>query len=166
MGISPLPEDLEGETCPYVFKKACSPHLAAEQEGREISLNKIAKTITDLRRSFEYVLVEGAGGLCAPMTRDTNAMTFVRDRGYPLIIVTSSRLGSLHHSLSLFELVAIHEIPVAAVVYNRFEEEDTEIGDDSLGIIKEALNKCGYDAPVIELGDTRNAQEYDFSCLI
>lgn len=166
MGISLLPEDKAGETCAYTFTKACSPHLAAKVDGREISLNKVAKSITAIRRSFDYVLVEGAGGLCAPMTREISSMRFVKEQGYPLVVVTSSRLGSLHHTVSLLELVAIHGLTIAAVLYNRFQEEDEEIGADSKEIVQEAMNEFGFTAPLIEFGDVAMKKEYDFSCLL
>ena len=166
MGISLLPEDKAGDTCTYSFAKPCSPHLAAKIEGRKISLNKIAKSITEIRRSFDYVLVEGAGGLCAPMTREMSSMRFVKEQGYPLVLVTSSRLGSLHHTVSLLELIAIHGLRVAAVLYNRYREEDEEIGDDSKEIVQEVMNEFGFTAPLIEISDIESTKEYDFSCLL
>lgn len=166
MGVPLLPEDKAGETCAYTFPKACSPHLAAKLAGREISLNKVAKSITKIGRGFDYVLVEGAGGLCAPMTREISSMRFVKEQGYPLIVVTSSRLGSIHHTVSLLELVAIHGLPIAAVLYNRYQEVDVEIGDDSKEIVQEAMTEFGFTAPLIEFGDIAIDQEYDFSCLL
>ncbi|MBU0959939.1 MAG: dethiobiotin synthase, partial [Proteobacteria bacterium] len=43
MGIDLLPEDLNGLTCPYVFSKPCSPHLAAELEGTAVDPERIRK---------------------------------------------------------------------------------------------------------------------------
>lgn len=166
MGVGLLPEDKAGDTCAYTFDKPCSPHLAAQIEGRQISLNRIAKSITEIRRGFEYVLVEGAGGFCAPITREFSTMRFVKDQGYPVVIVTSSRLGSLHHTVSLLELVAIHGINIAAVLYNRYQEKDEEIGDDSKTMIQDAMTEFGFTAPLIEFSDAAEEREYDFSCLL
>lgn len=62
MGVDLLPEDQSGLTCPYVFSKPCSPHLAAELEGTVIDPEKSAGQ----QRGWQQVLTmsssKGQGG--------------------------------------------------------------------------------------------------------
>ena len=37
-GIPFTEEDREGLTCPYIFSYPCSPHMAAERDGRELDM--------------------------------------------------------------------------------------------------------------------------------
>ena len=67
--LSPDAEELE-EMVPFIFEPACSPHLAAAKARREISLERIVEAFHRLLRRHERVIVEGAGGLLAPITGD------------------------------------------------------------------------------------------------
>jgi dethiobiotin synthetase len=48
---------------PYTFKLAASPHLAAEKENTKIAPSKISDSFKTLARDFDFVIVEGVGGL-------------------------------------------------------------------------------------------------------
>ena len=58
-GIDLTAEDLQGDTCPYLFEYPCSPHLAAKLEGREINEKIIEKSTALLAEKYDYVLLEG-----------------------------------------------------------------------------------------------------------
>ena len=151
MGIEPLAEDKSHITCPYLFHKPCSPHLAAEREGIALDPNHITAATRELSESYDYVLLEGAGGLCAPLTRQISTIDYVVGNGYPVILVSSSRLGSLHHTNSLIELAYLKGIEVCGIIYNRYGEQDVEIGDDSRVIIAETMTHFGFTGPVIDM---------------
>ena len=90
-----LPEDREGLTMPEIYSYPCSPHLAAEIDGRPIDFCKIEKATTVLSDRYDAVLLEGAGGLMVPLTRELLTIDYIAQKGYPLIYVTSGRLGSI-----------------------------------------------------------------------
>ena len=98
-GIGLTEHDRNGSTCPYVFAYPCSPHLAAEQEQRPIDLETIDAATQTLLQSYDTVLLEGAGGLMVPLNREQTLLDFAAERGYPLVLVTSGRLGSINHTL-------------------------------------------------------------------
>ena len=58
-GIDLTEEDLQGETCPYLFEYPCSPHLAARLEGREINEKIIEKSTAFLAEKYDYVRWRG-----------------------------------------------------------------------------------------------------------
>ena len=68
MGCGLLPEDRERLTMPEIFSYPCSPHLAAEIDGRPIDLAGIERATVELSRRYDAVLLEGAGGLMVPLT--------------------------------------------------------------------------------------------------
>ena len=53
-GIDLTAEDLQGDTCPYLFEYPCSPHLAAKLEGREINEKIIEKSTALLALSSRF----------------------------------------------------------------------------------------------------------------
>jgi dethiobiotin synthetase len=165
-GIELLPEDYANETCPYTFKFPASPHLAAEMEERVIDPKQISKCINKLAESYEYVLLEGAGGIMVPLSRDLLTADFIAEQNYSLIVVSSSRLGSINHTLLTLEAALNRNIPIAGVVYNEYPLEKSEIAEDSKLIIKDWLKSHNIEAPLIsapQVKDLNNPPTIDFS---
>jgi adenosylmethionine-8-amino-7-oxononanoate aminotransferase len=90
---------------PYLYEPACSPHLAAAREGREISVARIVEAFGNLLKRHECVVVEGAGGLLAPIGEDTTMLDVMAALGLPVILVARPGLGTINHTmLSVREL--------------------------------------------------------------
>jgi len=151
MGIDLLPEDKNGLTCPYVFPKACSPHLAAELASQTIDIPHITKATETLVAEYDHVILEGAGGLLVPLTRETTLLDYLERQGYPLILVSSPRLGSINHTLSALELAKSRGIFVSGLVYNCYDATDTVIREDSRKVFMSALIKYGFPAKIVDL---------------
>ena len=98
-GIPFTDEDTRGLTCPYIFTYPCSPHMAAAKDGKCIDLDTITQATRRLRETYEYVLLEGAGGLMVPNDMESLTIDYVKEQAYPLILVTSGKLGSINHTL-------------------------------------------------------------------
>ena len=165
-GIELLNEDIAKATCPYTFKFPASPHLAAEMDGCTIDPEYIAKCVNKLAGSYECVLLEGAGGLMVPLTRDLLTADFIAGQGYSVIVVSSSRLGSINHTLLTMEAALSRNIPVAGVIYNEYPPEKPAIAEDSKSIISEWMKKHKVTAPLIpspEVKDLNNPPTIDFS---
>jgi len=153
MGIDLLPEDISGQTCSYTFTKPCSPHLAAELEQETIDLKRITEATEDLAADYEYVLLEGAGGLLVPLTREVSFLDYLQKQKYSLIIVSSPRLGSINHTLAALELAEGRGIEVIGIVYNCYGEHDNEIRRDSQKMFVSYLLKYGFSPNIVDLED-------------
>jgi len=103
--------------CPYRFVPACSPHLAAQQAGDRIEHSRIASQFNLLRREFEIVLVEGAGGILAPFNEDSKTIDLVNELGLPVVIVSRPGLGTLNHTLLTLFYLREHGARIAGVVF-------------------------------------------------
>jgi dethiobiotin synthetase len=151
MGIDLLPEDHSGLTCPYVFAKACSPHLAADLENTSIDTQYITAATEQLAAEYDHVILEGAGGLLVPLNHDKTFLDYLEQRKYPMILVTSPRLGSINHTLAALELAGNRGIHVRGIVYNCWDAEDKTIRKDSRKVFLSALSKYGFLPVVVEI---------------
>ena len=140
-GIDLTAEDLQGGTCPYLFEYPCSPHLAAKLEGREINEKIIEKSTALLAEKYDYVLLEGAGGLMVPYCDEATTLHYIQSNNYPLILVTSGKLGSINHTLLSLEACRSHGVPVLSVMYNGYPEYDSIISQETQGYLKGYLKK-------------------------
>lgn len=140
MGTGMLPEDRERLTMPEIYTYPCSPHLAEEIDHRPIDFARIEEGTKELSRRFDTVLLEGAGGLMVPLTRNLLTIDYVARHGYPLILVTSGRLGSINHTLLSLEAIQRRGIRLHTVAYNLFPpEEDKIIQRDTQEYIRDYL---------------------------
>jgi len=102
----------------YCLGAPLSPHLAARMEGINISIERIREQIPHYNRNL---IVEGAGGLMAPL----NDNEFVKDLILALqarvVLVTRKYLGSLNHSLLTASACAQFNIPVLGWVFNGYD---------------------------------------------
>ncbi len=151
MGCDVYPEDRSGLTCPYVFRFPGSPHLAAALEGRRIDTRRLAAATRALARRYEIVLVEGVGGLQVPLTRKTTVLDFVARQGWPVLLVSSPRLGSINHTLLSLEALHTRRLPLAGVLYNLHPAARAEIVSDTRRVIQTALRRMGCTTPVLDL---------------
>lgn len=141
-GTGYLPEDREGLTMPEIFSYPCSPHLAARIDHRPIDFTKIERATLELARRYDTVLVEGAGGLMVPLTEDYLTIDYIAEKRYPLVFVTSGKLGSINHTLLSLEAIARRGIVLDTVLYNLYPtEEDKTIQEDTMRFIRNYLSK-------------------------
>lgn len=117
MGIE-LPEDVRRITAPECFTYPASPDLAARMDGRSIDFERIETCVVLLDQAYDVVLVEGAGGLMVPLTENLTTIDYVKHRQWPMLFVTSGKLGSINHTLLSWEALVNRQITLSAVIYN------------------------------------------------
>ena len=146
-----FPEDGAGLTAPQVFKFPSSPLLAAALEGRTVDLAAITRAVDACAARHEIVLVESAGGLDVPLTEDRLTVDYAAERGWPLILVTCGRLGSINHTLLSLEAAKARGMPVAGVVYNWSAGADPLIDHDTPETTRRYLARWGFPPVVVRV---------------
>lgn len=157
MGCGLFDEDRDGTTMPALYAYPASPHLAAKLEGRALDLDAIAAATARLRARHDTVLVEGAGGLMVPLTTELLTIDYVARQGWPVILVTSGRLGSINHTLLSLEAIAARGIALHGIAWNsRDDGSDEVIAAESRRYIRGWMQARfpqarWYDVPVLML---------------
>ncbi len=142
MGTGFLLEDETKLTMPEIFTYPASPHLATKLDGRENDFAKIEFATKRLKEKYQAVLLEGAGGLMVPLTTDLLTIDYVVENQYPLILVTSGRLGSINHTILSLEALKSRGLVLYALAYNLNDEsEDELISKDTAEYLKVYLAK-------------------------
>ncbi|ENX61342.1 MULTISPECIES: dethiobiotin synthase [Acinetobacter] len=152
MGSGWFKEDHEKLTMPEIFTYPASPHLATRLDGRDLDFAKIEAATKELAQRFEVVLLEGAGGLMVPLTTELLTIDYIAQHQFPVILVTSGRLGSINHTLLSLEALKQRGLSLHALVYNlKDESKDPLISKDTADYLKAYLAKHFPDAQWIEL---------------
>ena len=135
-------EDETKLTMPEIFSYPASPHLATQMDGREIDFAKIEDATLQLASKYDRVLLEGAGGLMVPLTKDLLSIDYIQQQSLPVILVSSGRLGSINHTLLSLEALKARGIELYALAYNlAHESQDALISKDTAEYLKTYLAK-------------------------
>lgn len=116
------------------FAAPVAPALAAEREGRDIDLDSLVLQIEALSQDADVLLVEGAGGLLAPITWEWTVVDLARSLGAAALVVAADRLGTINHTQLTLSALELAGIPVVAVVFTAPETADESTGTNAAAI--------------------------------
>lgn len=94
------------------LKTPASPHLAAEIDGVRIDPDALEPPEGD-----GPLVIEGAGGLMVPLTRETLMIDLFQRWGAPVILCARTSLGAINHTLLSIEALRNREIPLLGVAF-------------------------------------------------
>ncbi|TAH45155.1 MAG: dethiobiotin synthase [Betaproteobacteria bacterium] len=106
------------EVGPFQFEAACSPHIAAALEGREIGRDALLGAVPALAARADLLIVEGVGGFRVPFGGDWDSADLARDLGLPVVLVVGLRLGCINHALLTAEAVRARGLRLCGWVAN------------------------------------------------
>lgn len=91
------------EVNPWHFRPPIAPLLAARRLGLRLNRAEVLRHIQRVSRQFEWVLVEGAGGLLSPLGEDFDTRDLILGlKAWPLV-VCPNRLGAINQALLAME---------------------------------------------------------------
>jgi dethiobiotin synthetase len=104
-----------------------APTTAARRDGVALpSVESHAKTVDDLARTHDTVLVEGAGGLLVGLDAEGNNLAdLARHLTTPFgfVVVTRAGLGTLNHTGLTVEALRRRELPVEGLIVGAWPAE-------------------------------------------
>lgn len=152
MGCGTLPEDEARLTAPIILSYPASAQLAAAIDGCEIDLTLIDDATSQLSRSFDTILIEGAGGLMVPISDDFMAIDYAVSRNLPVALVTNSRLGSINHTVLSLEAIRSRGLRLHTLLYNTFyDSRDRVIAADTRAFIERYIGRYFPGTPIIDI---------------
>lgn len=125
--------------CPQCFQAPLAPPVAARQEGRAVDAKLLRGGAEWWRDQVDVLIVEGAGGLLAPISDDDLVADVARDLGFPLLVVARAGLGTINHTLLTVEAAQARGLTVSGIVLNH--SLGTEARDPSVPFNPEELSR-------------------------
>ncbi len=115
---------------PYTFREPLAPAIAAEHAGQEIDLDHLAHCYEKLAAEHDIVLVEGAGGLLVPLTRQENFLDLAARLNLPILVVARNILGTINHT-ALTVTVASQRCRVLGIILSTVTAEVQDVSQAS-----------------------------------
>jgi dethiobiotin synthetase len=124
------------EINPWHFRAPIAPLLAARREKKSVTLAPVVAHIRAVRKDFEVVLIEGAGGLLSPLGADFDSRDLISALRAKPVIVAPNRLGAVNHVLLTLEALPGNLRPKTAVVLITPPEADSATASNA-GLLEE-----------------------------
>ena len=135
--------DSADECVVYWWKEAVSPHLAAQRAGDVINIKKIKAALAEKENKYDYILIEGAGGITCPLKLDNGEKYLLKDLIKELetgiIIVADGGLGTINSVLLTVEYAKANNINIEGIILNNFNP-DSFMHQDNLKQIEYLTN--------------------------
>jgi dethiobiotin synthetase len=96
----------------YVLSQPLSPHRASEIDEIEIVTDCFALPKTD-----RTLIVEGAGGLMVPLTRQTLQIELFAAWGARIVLCARTGLGTINHTLLSIEALRRRHLPLHGLIF-------------------------------------------------
>ncbi|MBI3933116.1 MAG: dethiobiotin synthase [Acidobacteria bacterium] len=121
--------------CPYRFRLPLAPWVAAQREGKEIDPSFLAWQFQELAATHDVVIVETAGGIGVPLADRFHFGDLARLLNLPALVVASSKLGVINHTLLTLEFLRASGVEVLGVILNHLSDDPSpavQTNEDSL----------------------------------
>ena len=132
-GINANPMDFVS----YVYKTAVSPHLASEIENKPIKIEKIKSDFKRIKNNYDYLVVEGAGGIICPFNLGKDKLMLpdvIKTLGLDILVVASASLGTINSTVLTVEYAKQQGINVKGIILNNYDENDFMQKDNKIQV--------------------------------
>jgi len=114
-------DDAEDIINPFFFPLPASPYTAAKNLGVKISVEHVMECFRKLDEIHDIMLVEGIGGIMTPILKDYAIIDLIKDLMANTIIVTSSKIGTVNHTVLTCNMCKNMNIPIKGLIINNFD---------------------------------------------
>lgn len=134
-------KDDESLVNPYFFPIPASPYMAANKLKTIIDASLVLDRFEKLQSLHDSVLVEGIGGIMTPILKDYCIADLIKDMNLETMIVTSSRIGTVNHTLLTCDACRRYGIKAKGIIINNLDVA----GYDPCDLASDLKNLSGLD---------------------
>ena len=106
---------------PIALKPAIAPHIAARQQGVEISVERLQQLCQLDQFEQSCLLIEGAGGWLVPLNERQSFADYVVAEKLAVILVVGLKLGCINHALLSREAILSRGLTLVGWVANHID---------------------------------------------
>ena len=103
---------------PVTLELPLSPFAASRLGNADVDINKIKMAFLKLSGKYDFLLVEGIGGLLVPIRKDYSAADMASEMGLPVIIVARLNIGTINHTLLTVNEALRRGLSIKGIIFN------------------------------------------------
>lgn len=112
----------------YCFEESVSPHLAAKKNNIIIDPKKIIEGFNTIKSKYDYLLIEGAGGITCPLVAENSDIylmsDLIKDLGVETLLVADGGLGTINSVLTTVEYAKNNDITIKGIILNNYDKDN------------------------------------------
>lgn len=112
----------------YWWKEAVSPHLASQRAGEIIDTKRILADYKKASEKYDYLLIEGAGGITCPLRLENGEKyllkDLIKDLGINVLLIADGGLGTINSVLLTTEYAKTNGIKIEGIILNNYEPDN------------------------------------------
>lgn len=161
--VSGITQEL-ASMCPYIYKIAVSPHLAARIEGSQVDMELVKEGFNKLTESYDYITMEGSGGILCPIRMDGEEIwleDIIREFKLPSLLIADAGLGTINQVVLTCHYMKSKGLNIKGIIFNHYHpgdvmEEDNIVmcekmtGLKVLGFVRDNADSIDIDASLLE----------------
>ena len=129
--------DPETELNPFFYKIAGAPLIASElRHEAPVSMEKALQTLQKLGRTHGFLIAEGIGGIMVPLTECESVASFAKLTQLPLVIVSTTKIGTLNHTLLTVLACKEFGLRVGGIILNKMPRRPNMVEQETAELIK------------------------------
>jgi dethiobiotin synthetase len=122
MRAAGIAEDQRSAVNPVCLAPALTPAVAAVESGISLDMKAIIDCCRECLDRYGAALIEGAGGIAAPLWEEYLVADMITALRLPAIIVTRPNLGTINHTVLTVEYARQRGLTLAGIIINGWDE--------------------------------------------
>jgi dethiobiotin synthetase len=129
--------DADSELNPFFYPIAASPLVASELKHEPpINIEKALQTLQNLGMKHDFLIAEGIGGILVPLTENESVASFAKRAELPLVIVSTSSLGTLNHTLLTIMACKEFGLNIMGIILNKMPRKPNMVERKTAEVIE------------------------------
>lgn len=120
--VSGLKEDTKNLGS-FIYEYPASPHLSSKLENKPFNMEKVIYNYNKLSIKYEYILIEGAGGIFCPFSDDDNPILtkdIIKALNCSCILAANTMLGAINNTMLSVYYMKNYNIDIKGIIFNGY----------------------------------------------
>lgn len=119
----------------YSFTLGAAPIVSSKAENENIEKEKVISDIKKLEQEYDFVIVEGIGGIAVPIAEEKIGTglnyylvaDLIKELNYPTIIVARQTLGTINHTVLTIQFAQEKGIDLLGFIISGYDEKENDL---------------------------------------
>lgn len=116
---------------PLCLAPALTPAIAAVTSGVTIDIQEFITSYQKLQKIHDFLIVEGVGGIVAPLWQDYLVADLMNEFALPVIVIARPNLGTINHTVLTVEYGRSRGLHIAGIIINGWNQAEIGILEKS-----------------------------------
>ena len=103
---------------PICLRYPLAPSVSARLEGKTIDFSTIKTAYAELNERYDFLVVEGVGGIAVPLDNDFLVAHLISQLNLPVLIVAQAGLGTINHTMLTVAFARQFNLRILGIVLN------------------------------------------------